>query len=136
MAGLTACCGDRCNLLERRFRNLKGERVKADPFGGARPWELVLAEKGVDWRARDRDRDCELDASQRTATCCRTRAQGKRDAGALDDAHGPSQDQRAARQLQRRMGRQKEMRRGCVRPAGPAGGRSGQEESLWRTERR
>lgn len=57
-------------------REEKGERVKANPFGAARPREVVLAEKGVDWRARDR----ELDASHSTAPCCRTRSQGKRGA--------------------------------------------------------
>ncbi|CAL4963965.1 unnamed protein product [Urochloa decumbens] len=33
----------------------KREQIKADPFGAARPREVVLAEKGVDWRARDRE---------------------------------------------------------------------------------
>ncbi|CAO2184798.1 unnamed protein product [Urochloa humidicola] len=32
----------------------KREQIKPDPFGAARPREVVLAEKGVDWRARDR----------------------------------------------------------------------------------
>lgn len=38
-------------------REAKREQSRADPFGAARPREVVLAEKGVDWRARD----CELD---------------------------------------------------------------------------
>jgi len=33
------------------------EQIKPDPFGAARPREVVLAEKGVDWRARDRELD-------------------------------------------------------------------------------
>jgi hypothetical protein len=39
----------------------KEKQTRADPFGAARPREVVLAEKGVDWRDRDR----ELDAATR-----------------------------------------------------------------------
>ncbi|KAF8724356.1 hypothetical protein HU200_021388 [Digitaria exilis] len=36
-----------------RIEEKKREQIKPDPFGAARPREVVLAEKGVDWRARD-----------------------------------------------------------------------------------
>lgn len=49
--------------VEHRRSEMEREKVKADPFGAARPREVVLAEKGVDWRARD----CELDLRLRTA---------------------------------------------------------------------
>ncbi|KAL6626288.1 hypothetical protein ACP70R_030014 [Stipagrostis hirtigluma subsp. patula] len=45
------------------------QQTKADPFGAARPREVVLAEKGVDWRARDR----ELDAAPRLRGAARAR---------------------------------------------------------------
>jgi hypothetical protein len=44
-------------LLLPRRQEAKREQIKADPFGAARPREVVLAEKGVDWRARDRELD-------------------------------------------------------------------------------
>lgn len=46
-----------------------GEQAKANPFGAARPREVVLAEKGVDWRARDR----ELDDASRRGSAIRSR---------------------------------------------------------------
>ncbi|KQK04100.2 eukaryotic translation initiation factor 4B1 [Brachypodium distachyon] len=65
-------------------REEKNEPAKTDPFGAARPREVVLAEKGVDWRARDR----ELESSRRSAACrtSRTRARGKRDVRAAAPA--------------------------------------------------
>ncbi|XP_052165545.1 eukaryotic translation initiation factor 4B1-like [Oryza glaberrima] len=53
-----------------------GEQAKANPFGAARPREVVLAEKGVDWRARDRELD---DASRRgSAIRSRSRVHGSK----------------------------------------------------------
>ncbi|KAG8052058.1 hypothetical protein GUJ93_ZPchr0001g32493 [Zizania palustris] len=70
---------------ENRPSRLGGETrektTKANPFGAARPREVVLAEKGVDWRARDGDR--ELDASRRGSATRRRRMQhSKRHAAA------------------------------------------------------
>ncbi|KAL5227277.1 hypothetical protein ABZP36_015542 [Zizania latifolia] len=70
---------------ENRPSRLGGETreqtTKANPFGAARPREVVLAEKGVNWRARDRDR--ELDAPSRgSATRRRRMHHSKRHAAA------------------------------------------------------
>uniref|UniRef100_A0A0E0JHL9 Uncharacterized protein n=1 Tax=Oryza punctata TaxID=4537 RepID=A0A0E0JHL9_ORYPU len=52
------------------------EQTKANPFGAARPREVVLAEKGVDWRVRDRELD---DASHRgSAIRTRSRVHGSK----------------------------------------------------------
>jgi hypothetical protein len=46
------------SLMEQQGREAKEEeQTRADPFGAARPREVVLAEKGIDWRARDRELD-------------------------------------------------------------------------------
>ncbi|TKW12236.1 hypothetical protein SEVIR_5G023800v4 [Setaria viridis] len=46
-------------MQQQQEEEAKREQIKAkaDPFGAARPREVVLAEKGVDWRARDRELD-------------------------------------------------------------------------------
>ena len=59
----------------------KREQIKPDPFGAARPREVVLAEKGVDWRARDRELD--LGAAPRPP---RSAARGSRHAAAATAA--------------------------------------------------
>lgn len=63
---------------QRRETEREREQIKADPFGAARPREVVLAEKGVDWRARDR----ELDLHLRTAPRPRPRRSHKHAAAA------------------------------------------------------
>ncbi|CAL4950242.1 unnamed protein product [Urochloa decumbens] len=63
-------------------KEAKRDQIKPDPFGAARPREVVLAEKGVDWRARDRE--LELAAAPRPP---RSAARGrKRDAAAAAEA--------------------------------------------------
>ncbi|CAO2203333.1 unnamed protein product [Urochloa humidicola] len=52
----------------------KKEQIKADPFGAARPREVVLEEKGIDWRARDR----ELELAAAAARPPRSAARGLR----------------------------------------------------------
>lgn len=46
-------------VVEKQGAEAKKEQKKtrADPFCAARPREVVLAEKGIDWRARDREID-------------------------------------------------------------------------------
>ncbi|GJN05449.1 hypothetical protein PR202_ga23075 [Eleusine coracana subsp. coracana] len=46
----------------------KKEQTKLDPFGAARPREVVLAEKGVDWRARDLEIDAAATRGPRLVT--------------------------------------------------------------------
>ncbi|GJN32055.1 hypothetical protein PR202_gb20527 [Eleusine coracana subsp. coracana] len=41
----------------QRLEAKKEQQTKVNPFGAARPREVVLAEKGVDWRARDLEID-------------------------------------------------------------------------------
>ncbi|RLM93653.1 hypothetical protein C2845_PM08G11260 [Panicum miliaceum] len=62
---------------QQQPQEAKREQIKADPFGEARPREVVLAEKGVDWRARDRELD--LGAAPRPP---RSAARGRRHAAA------------------------------------------------------
>ncbi|CAD6342222.1 unnamed protein product [Miscanthus lutarioriparius] len=57
--------GARPREVEQRRRETEREQIKADPFGAARPREVVLAEKGVDWRARDRELDLHLRTAPR-----------------------------------------------------------------------
>ncbi|KAJ1283510.1 hypothetical protein BS78_03G133400 [Paspalum vaginatum] len=74
---------------EQRRRRGAGteQQAKADPFGAARPREVVLAEKGVDWRARDRELDLPLRAAPRPPRS-RRRAAATAAAGAARDAAG------------------------------------------------
>ncbi|RLN23080.1 hypothetical protein C2845_PM07G07900 [Panicum miliaceum] len=62
---------------QQQEEEAKREQIKADPFGAARPREVVLAEKGVDWRARDRELD--LGAAPRPP---RSAARGRRHSAA------------------------------------------------------
>ncbi|OEL17821.1 hypothetical protein BAE44_0021159 [Dichanthelium oligosanthes] len=64
-------------------REAKREQVKADPFGAARPREVVLAEKGIDWRARDRELDLGVAVAPRPP---RRPARGHRHAAATAEA--------------------------------------------------
>ncbi|CAO2180141.1 unnamed protein product [Urochloa humidicola] len=59
------------------------EQIKPDPFGAARPREVVLAEKGVDWRARDRELELGPTAPRPPRRAARAR---RRDAAATGEA--------------------------------------------------
>uniref|UniRef100_A0A0D9V052 Uncharacterized protein n=1 Tax=Leersia perrieri TaxID=77586 RepID=A0A0D9V052_9ORYZ len=58
----------------RRGGETEEQTTKLNPFGAARPREVVLAEKGVDWRARD----LELDGTSRRASAARSRTRAAR----------------------------------------------------------
>ncbi|KAL6850372.1 hypothetical protein ACP4OV_020999 [Aristida adscensionis] len=71
-------------VVMQQQREAKTERQgRADPFGAARPREVVLAEKGVDWRARDRELDAApLPRGRRGAAAAATPAARARTAAA------------------------------------------------------
>ncbi|KAG2597166.1 uncharacterized protein LOC120709748 [Panicum virgatum] len=48
---------EQAGMQQQQQEEARREQIKPDPFGAARPREVVLAEKGVDWRARDRELD-------------------------------------------------------------------------------
>ncbi|KAF8661810.1 hypothetical protein HU200_056765 [Digitaria exilis] len=68
----------------RRMEEKKREQIKPDPFGAARPREVVLAEKGVDWRARDLE--LELAAAAAAPRPPRSAARGHRHAASTAEA--------------------------------------------------
>ncbi|XP_066306217.1 uncharacterized protein [Miscanthus floridulus] len=83
--------------VEQRRWETERKQIKADPFGAARPREVVLAEKGVDWRARDRELDLHLRTrrSQKHAAATAT-SKGAVAAHGATPARGAPRDRDAA----------------------------------------
>jgi hypothetical protein len=64
------------SVMEQQGREAKKEQhqTRADPFGAARLREVVLAEKGVDWRALDRELDAAATRGHRRVAAWTARA--------------------------------------------------------------
>ncbi|KXG32373.1 hypothetical protein SORBI_3003G145200 [Sorghum bicolor] len=88
--------GARPREVEQRRCETEREQIKADPFGAARPREVVLAEKGVDWRARDRELDLHLRTAPRPRRSRKRAAATGTSKGAVA-AHGATPERGALR---------------------------------------